>query len=105
MRTTLLVFLATHYLTYVVTRSSFPPVERVRENLVLRAGRYQEPTVWTVVSYLSTCAWCAALYVAALVVLTTDVVVGDLAEPALLALASASFTGLTQTLVDRLERP
>lgn len=55
--------LVAHYITYVITRSSFPPVYWGRERLRDRFGPDSSLT------YLASCTWCAAWYVSAVIVL------------------------------------
>lgn len=90
--------LAVTYVTYVVTRSSFPPVERLRIEVFKRWGEGS----WQ--AYLATCAWCAAFYLAGLVTLATDLTVSNLPAPVLVWLASAAVAGVLLTVVDALDR-
>lgn len=85
--------LAVHYITYVLTRSDFPPVRWAREKIVDAAG------VGTAPAYLVTCAYCTAFYVAALVIAGLDVVT-DVRLPVLLWLTAASVAGTLVELVD-----
>lgn len=89
------VALATLYATYVVTRSEFPPVARLRDGVFDRwgAGSWQ--------AYLATCGWCAAFYVSAALTLGTAVSVG-VAVPVLVWLTAAGVTGVLLEVVDTL---
>lgn len=88
--------LAATYATYVVTRSSFPPVEALRIEVHRRWGEDSWP------AYLSTCSWCAGFWVAGLVTLLTALAVDSLPAPALVWLASAAVTGVALEVVDTL---
>lgn len=113
--------LATFWLTYVVTRSEFPPVSWLRERVfvaherarnlnrdrladVPRTSSFERPLFWA--TYLLTCPWCAAPYVAsALVLAVVHLSHGAVATPFLVVLSASALTGFLQTVVDRLERP
>jgi hypothetical protein len=88
--------LASTYVTYVVTRSSFPLVENLRVKVFERWGEGS----WQ--GYLATCSWCAGFWLAGLVTLTTWVAVDDLPVPVLVWLASAAVTGVLLETVDTL---
>lgn len=88
--------LASTYVTYVVTRSSFPLVEWLRVAVFKRWGEES----WQ--AYLATCAWCAGFYVAGLVTLGTGLAVDSLSAPVLVWLASAAVTGTALEVVDTL---
>lgn len=90
--------LAVTYVTYVVTRSSFPLVENLRVAVFKRWGEGS----WQ--AYLATCAWCAGFYLAGLVTLVTDLVVESVPAPVLVWLASAAVAGFVLTVVDALDR-
>lgn len=90
--------LASTYVTYVVTRSSFPPVESLRIAVFKRWGEGS----WQ--AYLATCAWCAGFYVAGLVALGTDLTIDSLPAPVLVWLASAAVAGVLLTLTSALDR-
>lgn len=85
--------LATHYITYVLTRSDFPPVRWARESVVVRFGEGTAP------AYLVTCAYCTAFYVAGLTSLVLNAVT-DVRLPVLLWLACASVAGTLVEIVD-----
>lgn len=116
--TFLVVALTTHYLTYVLTRSDFPLVEWFRVWVYAQATPERTPhhrselvtryrlALWRRLMDLVTCPWCSAVYVATGVVLVgLHLSPRGQAAPAALVLASASVTGVLQTLVDRVNRP
>lgn len=57
--TLILVALATHRVTRLITRDVFPPIRAVREWIERRLGSEH----W--LAYLTQCDWCASVYVAA----------------------------------------
>lgn len=61
----ILLALATHFLTYIITDSSFPPIERVRDAII--ENHPDAP-----IAYLVTCPWCVSVYTAAAVVGAAD---------------------------------
>lgn len=89
--------LASTYATYVVTRSAFPPVERLRIAVHKRWGEGS----WQ--AYLSRCGWCSGFWVAGLVTGATWLAT-DLAAPVLHWLAAAAVAGFVVTATDALER-
>ena len=85
--------LTVHYITYVLTRSDFPPVRWARESVVEAFGEGSAP------AYLVTCAYCTAFYVAGLV--TLALAVADAVRlPVLLWLGTASFAGSLVEVID-----
>lgn len=87
--------LASTYLTYVVTRSSLPPVEKLRIAIFKRWGEGSSP------AYLATCTWCAGFWLSALVTLAAWLAHG-LAVPVLYWLASAAVVGVLLEATDTL---
>lgn len=87
--------LTTHYVTYVVTRSDFPPVRWLRD-LVFNHTNEGSP-----LAYLVTCAYCTAAYVALLVVIALNVR-ADVRWPVLLWGLCASVAGTLVEVVDAL---
>jgi hypothetical protein len=57
----ILLALATHFLTYLVTDSSFPPIERARDAII---EAYPDSPL----AYLVDCPWCVSVYTSAAVV-------------------------------------
>lgn len=96
MMTHLVMGLAAHYITYVVTQSSFPPIERARDAIVNKRG----PGSWQ--AYLSTCIWCVSFYAAAAVTAVTAQF-ADVPVPAVFALAVASGSGSLLTFTEWLD--
>jgi hypothetical protein len=93
--TFLAVWLTAAYATYVVTRATLPPVARVRDWVVRRAGEGSTG------AYLVTCPWCAGFYVSGLVTLLTWWS-SDLALPALVWVSGALVSGFAVMLHDHL---
>lgn len=92
--TVLVATLSAHYLTYLVTRSEFPPVTRARDWAFDRwEGSWQ--------TYLITCGYCTAFYVSAVIIALADVV-SHVPLPVLLWLSCASAAGTLIELVDTL---
>lgn len=83
--------LAVYFATYVVTRSSFPPVDKARGWIGAHAP--------VSIGYLVTCAWCSGFWVSALIVGAAAFIV-DVPEPVMMVLACAAIAGLVQFLVD-----
>lgn len=90
------VALATLYATYVVTRSEFPLVARLRDRVFDRWGEGS----WQ--AYLATCAWCTAFYTSAALTAGTAASVG-VTVPVLVWLGSAAVSGLVLEVVDTLQ--
>ena len=84
--------LATYYVTYVVTRSSLPPVKWARRTI---------ETKWdgSSAAYLVNCPWCAGFWVAAVIVGVTAVV-SSVAWPVAVVFACAGVAGVVQHAVD-----
>ena len=87
MLTALLLALATHRVTRLVTTDSFPPVERARTAIVKRYGAGH----W--LPYLVTCDWCASVWIGGALTLVTALTVG-VPAPLLAWAAASSVTGL-----------
>lgn len=98
--------LTVHWLTYLVTRSDFPPVEAVRFALVKWVDAHPSSRFASAVDYLVTCPWCVSPYISGILVsillVTRD---GGVPNPVLVALAAASYTGTVQSVLDRINRP
>jgi hypothetical protein len=90
--TFLLVVLSAFYITYVITKSEFPPAESLRVQIVDRYGEGSSA------AYLVQCAWCAGFYVSGVVALATDVAVG-IDMLALVWLGTAAAVGILSELV------
>lgn len=93
----IVVALTVFFVTYVWTRSAFPPVKVFRQYVLDRFGNGSSP------AYLVTCPWCAGFWIAVLVTAVTAWTVG-IANPVLVAPAAAAVTGLLQVTADVLER-
>lgn len=89
----LLIFLTTHYVTYVITKSEFPPIHRAREAVFDRWGE----GTWQ--AYLATCAWCAGFYIAGVITLCT-LLVTPVPLPVLVWLSAAGVTGFILEVVE-----
>lgn len=85
--------LAAHYITYVVTQSDFPPVEWLRTLVFNRwgGGSWQ----W----YLINCGWCISAYASAQVVVPTAMLY-NVPLPLAVWLAVASISGTLILLVN-----
>lgn len=88
--------LASTYLTYVVTRSSFPPVEKLRIAVFERWGDGSVP------AYLATCTWCSGFWVSALVTFAAWLARDGLEVPVLYWLSSAAVVGVLLEVADTL---
>lgn len=82
----ILLALATHFLTYLVTDSSFPPIERARDAII---DKYPD----TPLAYLVDCPWCVSVYTAAGVVGATDLFSLSLPAPVVWWFACAILGG------------
>lgn len=89
----ILLILATFYVTYVVTQSDFPPIAFVRDHIIERWGL----DGW--LGYLSTCAWCASVYISAIFVIGTNQVT-DIHLPLLVWLSAAGVTGILMEIIN-----
>lgn len=92
-----LISLATCYVTYVVARSDFPPVERVRVGVFHRWGEGS----WQ--AYLATCAWCVSVYASGIVTAGT-VALAETPRPILMWLGAAAISGAFHQVSDLLSR-
>jgi hypothetical protein len=81
-----LVALASYRITRLLVRDEFPPISVRRARIAERWGDES----WQ--AYLSTCSWCAGVYVAGLVTLATWAATG-LPVPALVWASAAAVTG------------
>lgn len=95
--TFLLAALATCYITYVLARSDFPPVEAVRVAVFEKWGEGSAP------AYLATCPWCVSIYASGAVTLGTTLAAG-LARPALVWIGSAAVSGAFHVVIDLLTK-
>ncbi len=89
--------LATSYLTYVVAKSDFPPVEWLRVKVFEKWGEGSAP------AYLATCAWCVSAYASAAVVGGSEILV-DLKQPVTLWLAVAFSSGAAHAMLGLVEK-
>lgn len=87
--------LAAHYITYVITESSFPPAQSLRDRVV---ARWKEGS-W--LAYLVTCAWCVPAYASAAVV-GGAAVTSSVPLPVVAWLAVASLSGSMMLIVNGL---
>ncbi len=97
MTTFWLVSLATCYVTYVVARSDFPLIERLR---VAVFDRWDEGS-WQ--AYLTTCAWCVSFYAAGAVTGGTALL-DEVPRPGLVWLGAAAVSGAFHQILDSLAR-
>lgn len=88
-----LVVLTVYRVTRLIVADAFPPIAAARFRVQRRYG----PESWQ--AYLSECPWCVSVYVAALVVLAVDLVVG-LPAPFLVWPAASALTGLIAANLD-----
>lgn len=85
--------LATYRLTRLIVADTFPPIARLRAAVSARWGDDSWQT------YLSTCAWCSSMYVAAGLVAALDLTIG-LPAPLLWVLALSASAGILDELID-----
>lgn len=84
--TLLLMALATHYLTYLIVDSDFPPFELLRATIISKVGEASS------IGYLLTCYWCVSAYTGLAVVGAADLS-QDLSMPVVWWLAVAVSAG------------
>lgn len=84
--------LATYYVTYVVTRSSLPPVKWARRTIETRWDGHS-------IAYLVNCPWCAGFWVACAIVGVTAWV-DSVPWPVAVVFACAGVAGVVQHAVD-----
>lgn len=97
MTTFWLVALATCYTTYVVAKSDFPLMERIR---VAVFERWEEGS-WQ--AYLATCAWCVSAYTAGTLTAGT-VILSEAPRPVLVWLGAAAISGAFHQVIDLVSR-
>lgn len=82
------IVLSSWRLTRIIVRDSFPPIAVQRARVAERWGEAS----WQ--AYLSTCTWCAGVWVSGVVVLATWFVLDGLPVPWLMWGAASAVTGL-----------
>jgi len=83
--------LCTYRVTHLITTDHFPPVKEVRDAIGMRMGDDH----W--ITYLITCDWCVSVYVAAVLTLLTDIIIG-LQTPLLMWGAASAVTGFLSAI-------
>lgn len=89
--------LAAYYCTYVITESSFPPAEWLRETIY---KKNPDGSWFTLV----TCSWCVSAYTAAAVVAAVAVV-GSVPIPVVAWLATAAVSALIALVANHIMQP
>lgn len=87
-----LIALTSYRVTRLLVRDQFPPIEVQRTRIAARWGDES----WQ--AYLSRCPWCAGVYVSAVVVALTHLVVGGFPTPVLVWGTAAASVGLLSAL-------
>lgn len=90
--------LAVYYVTYVVTRSAFPPMRWLRDRTLARFGEKTTP------AYLVTCPWCIGFWVALVSVGVAELTLDSVPMPGFVVLAGAAVAGGLQMVFDLVER-
>jgi len=82
----ILTWLTVYRATRLITTDTFPPCERLRAIVERRYGEDSS------ITYLISCPWCMSVWLGAIIVVATDVVVG-LPVPVLIWASASGVTG------------
>lgn len=83
-----LLILTVYRATHLLTSDTFPPIEAGRERVSRLFGEDSS------VTYLSTCPWCMSVWLGALIVWVTDLIIdGGVPVPVLVWAAASGVTG------------